>query len=71
MADYDFIKIQKKLAKYLDEARFAHTLGVMYTCAALAMVYDCDLKTAQIAGLLHDSAKCISNKKKLNLKVMQ
>ena len=31
MADYDFIKIQKKLAKYLDEARFAHTLGVMYT----------------------------------------
>nr|WP_296157321.1 bis(5'-nucleosyl)-tetraphosphatase (symmetrical) YqeK [uncultured Blautia sp.] len=67
MADYDFIKIQKKLAKYLDEARFAHTLGVMYTCAALAMVYDCDLKTAQIAGLLHDSAKCISNKKKLKI----
>ena len=26
MADYDFIKMQKKLAKYLDEDRFAHTL---------------------------------------------
>ena len=35
MAEYDFIKMQKKLAKYLDEDRYAHTLGVMYTCAAL------------------------------------
>ena len=34
MADYDFIKIQKKLAKYLDEARFAHTLGCyVYMCS--------------------------------------
>lgn len=38
MAEYDFIKIQKKLSKYLDENRFHHTLGVMYTCAALAML---------------------------------
>ena len=27
MAEYDFIKIQKKLSKYLDENRFHHTLG--------------------------------------------
>ena len=39
----------------------------MYTCAALAMVYDYDLEDAQAAGLLHDSAKCIPNKKKLKL----
>ena len=38
MAEYDFIKMQKKLAKYLDEDRYEHTLGVMFTCAALAMV---------------------------------
>ena len=38
MGKYDFIKIKKKLSKYLDEARFEHTMGVMYTCAALAMV---------------------------------
>ena len=38
MAEYDFIKMEKKLAKYLDEDRYAHTMGVMYTCAALAMV---------------------------------
>ena len=34
MAEYDFIKMQKKLAKYLDEDRYEHTLGVMFTCAA-------------------------------------
>ena len=67
MGKYDFIKIKKKLSKYLDEARFEHTMGVMYTCAALAMVYDYDLEDAQAAGLLHDSAKCIPNKKKLKL----
>ena len=39
MADYDFIKMQKKLSKYLDEDRFEHTLGVMFTCASLAMVH--------------------------------
>ena len=65
MAEYDFIKMEKKLAKYLDEDRYAHTMGVMYTCAALAMVHGCDLIQAQTAGLLHDCAKCIPNKKKL------
>ena len=67
MAEYDFKKIQKKLAKYLDEDRFQHTLGVMYTCAALAMTHGYDLQDAQAAGLLHDCAKCIPNKKKLKL----
>ena len=47
MAEYDFIKMQKKLAKYLDEDRYEHTLGVMFTCAALAMVHDCDLITSE------------------------
>ena len=67
MAEYDFIKMQKKLAKYLDEDRYDHTLGVMFTCTALAMVHDCDLITAQTAGLLHDCAKCIPNDEKLRL----
>nr|WP_296044365.1 bis(5'-nucleosyl)-tetraphosphatase (symmetrical) YqeK [uncultured Blautia sp.] len=67
MAEYNFIKIEKKLSKYLDEARFSHTLGVMYTCASLAMVHGYNLQAAQIAGLLHDSAKCIPNKKKLKI----
>lgn len=67
MAEYDFVKMQKKLEKYLDEDRFQHTLGVMYTSTALAMAHGCDMKTAQAAGLLHDCAKCIPNKKKLKM----
>lgn len=67
MAKYDFMKMQKKLSKFLDEDRFHHTLGVMYTCASLAMAHGYDLEDAQAAGLLHDSAKCIPNKKKLKL----
>ena len=66
MAEYDFNKIKKKLAKYLDEDRFSHTMGVMYTCAARAMVHNCDLVKAQTAGLLHDCAKCIPDDIKLD-----
>lgn len=64
---YDLDKMQSKLKKYVDEARFEHTLGVMYTGAALAMAHDCDMQKAQVAGLLHDCAKCIPNDKKLKM----
>ncbi|MFR2215521.1 MAG: HD domain-containing protein [Ruminococcus sp.] len=57
-------KLKKKLSKYLDEDRFQHTMGVMYTSACLAMVHGYDIKDAQVSGLLHDCAKCIPNKKK-------
>ena len=67
MATYDLLKMQKKLQKYLDEARFQHTLGVMFTSASLAMVHGYDLMDARTAGLLHDCAKCIPNKKKIKL----
>lgn len=63
----DFKNIRKKLEKELDAKRFEHTLGVAYTAAALAMRYQADLEKAQLAGLLHDCAKCISNEKKLSI----
>lgn len=63
----NLIKMQKKVKKYMDEERFHHTLGVMHTAAALAMCHGADLERAQIAGLLHDCAKCIPNDKKLKL----
>lgn len=63
----DIIKMQKKVKKYMDDMRFQHTLGVMYTAAALAMCHGADMERAQIAGLLHDCAKCIPNDKKLKL----
>ena len=60
-------KLQKKVRKELDEDRYRHTLGVMYIAAALAMRYHCDLNDVQVAGLLHDCAKCIPNDKKIRL----
>lgn len=60
-------KYQKKLQRHLDKARYEHTLGVMYTAAALAMAYHYDMEKAMIAGLLHDCAKNIPNDKKLEL----
>lgn len=67
MSKYDLIKMQKKLVKYLDEDRYRHTMGVMYSAAFLAMVHGYDPEDAQVAGLLHDCAKCIPNKKKIRL----
>ena len=64
---YNFAEYEKKLKKYLDKDRYRHTLGVMYTAAALAMAHDYDMEQAQMAGLLHDCAKCIPNKKKLKI----
>lgn len=60
-------KYQKKLQKYLDKGRYQHTLGVMYTCASLAMAYHYDMDKAMLAGLLHDCAKNVPNDKKLEL----
>ena len=67
MKNYDMKAYQKKLKHDMDDGRYQHTLGVMYTCAALAMRYEYDIQKAQLAGLLHDCAKCIPNGKKLKL----
>ena len=65
MQEIDICKLQKKMKKVLEEKRFQHTLGVAYTASNLAFVYGYDEKKAFIAGLLHDSAKCISHQKRL------
>lgn len=65
--DRKIIEIQQKLQHELDEERYQHTLGVMYTSAALAMRHCCDLEQALLAGLLHDCAKCIPNKEKISI----
>lgn len=67
MGTYNLNKMQKKLKKYVNGMRYQHTLGVMYTAASLAMSCGEDLERAQVAGLLHDCAKCIPNAKKLKL----
>lgn len=65
--DQRIIEIQQKLQHELDGERYQHTLGVMYTSAALAMRYCCDMEQALLAGLLHDCAKCIPNAKKITI----
>ncbi|MCR4597951.1 MAG: bis(5'-nucleosyl)-tetraphosphatase (symmetrical) YqeK [Acetatifactor sp.] len=63
--------ILKKLTKAMEEVqtgkRFQHTLGVEFTCAALAMKHDAPIFQAQLAGLLHDCAKCMDDEKLLKI----
>lgn len=58
--DDNLISIMKRLEAQLSRKRYFHSIGVMYTCASLAMRYDIDIKSAEIAGLLHDCAKGLS-----------
>ena len=64
---YNIPKMKKTLKKYMDEGRFEHTQGVMYTASALAMRYDEDIEKALTAGLLHDCAKCMPDRKKVKI----
>ena len=59
--------MRMKLVKELDESRYQHTLGVMYTAASMAMRYGEDVEKALIAGLLHDCAKCIPSFEKVEM----
>lgn len=63
----EFKEIREKLKIALDESRFEHTIGVMYTAGSLAMAHGHDVKKAMLAGLLHDCAKCMSHEERLSL----
>ena len=63
----DLKKLTKAMEECQDAKRFQHTLGVEFTAAALAMKYHVPIRDAQIAGLLHDCAKCLSDAKKLSI----
>ncbi len=67
MAQYQIDKIKNIVKEELDLLRYEHTMGVMYTAAAMAMRYDFDLEKALIAGLLHDCAKCIPHQEKFRI----
>lgn len=63
----NFKDIRKSLKKELDKNRYEHTMGVMYTAGCLAMANGYNIEKAQLAGLLHDCAKCIPDDKKLKI----
>ncbi len=67
MREFRLEKLKKKLRRQLDKPRYEHTLGVMYTAAALAMYYHVNIEKAFLAGLLHDCAKGIPGEKKIRL----
>ncbi|MDO5418160.1 MAG: bis(5'-nucleosyl)-tetraphosphatase (symmetrical) YqeK [Lachnospiraceae bacterium] len=55
------LSYRKHLEMKLDPMRYEHSLSVSYTCMNLAMRYGCDLKNAELAGLLHDCGKRYSD----------
>ena len=61
------IALIKELESELAYGRFIHTLDVAATAANLAMCYGADLDKAEMAGLLHDCAKCMSLGKMLKV----
>lgn len=63
----DLKNIQENLKKKLNEKRYTHTTGVMYTAAALAMRYQEDIESAMLAGLLHDCGKFAPVEKQIAL----
>lgn len=61
MMDERIAAFREQLQTQLSPDRYEHTISVSYICMALAMRYGYDIQKAELAGLLHDCAKCFSN----------
>jgi len=66
-AMHNIFEIQEHLRKKQSPGRYLHTLGVQYTTVCLAMNYRYDIHKAELAGLLHDCAKHLSDSKKIKV----
>ena len=60
-------EIKKLLSSRLKKDRYEHTIGVMYTAAALAMNYGEEIQAALTAGLLHACGKFCSAEEQIQL----
>ena len=58
---YSIEEIKEKLKACLSYERYIHSLGTMEKAMELAERFGLDVEKAQVAGLLHDCAKCLSN----------
>ena len=56
---YSIEEIKEKLKDCLSYERYIHSLGVMERAIELAEEYHLDKEKAEVAGLLHDCAKCL------------
>jgi predicted HD superfamily hydrolase involved in NAD metabolism len=59
-------EIKEKLKNCLTYERYIHSLGTMEKAMEMAKQFNCDVEKAQIAGLLHDCAKCLPNEELKN-----
>ena len=58
-------RIKNDLKENLTEYRYMHSLGVMEMAEELAKIYNVDVESARIAGLLHDIAKEMTKEESL------
>lgn len=58
-------EVKVDLKNILSESRYIHSIGVMEMAMELAKLYNADVGTAQLAGLLHDIAKEMTPEEKL------
>ena len=61
------LSLIRELEAELGYGRFVHTLDVACTASNLAMRHGADLSKAELAGLLHDCAKCMNLGKMLKM----
>lgn len=68
MAKKESLESLADAVKYTQKpSRFAHTTGVAYTAAALAMCHGGSMEDALIAGYLHDCAKELAYEESLRI----
>ena len=60
-------EIRDKVRTVVTSKRFEHILGVAETAAMLGTIYDVDPVKCEIAGLLHDCAKCYADDELLRM----
>lgn len=58
-------EIKTILKEKLKQSRYVHTEGVARTAAALAKQHGCDAFKAELAGFLHDCAKCMDEEEQI------
>ena len=63
----DILRLSEDMKKALKAGRYVHTLGVATTAYSLAVRWNYPAYTAMVAGMLHDSAKCISDEERISI----
>jgi len=55
------------LKKSLGEKKYAHAIQTSQTAIKLAEIHGCDIKKAELAGLLHDCARSLDQEEQLEM----